>query len=641
VNARAWSPLAVASAHEVALTDRTVWITSDLVPGETYRLRALVEGGPDTSDQAAVVNFETPGTGIGGTGLSVSRNLGAHLYLRTGPQLHRTDRVVTVGSRVRRIGLMAVGNRGPVRVKTFAVERIAEPDPPSDVFLSFDVEAAPERTAGEPIDQLVWGRIAGKEYGIPRLCDVLEQHGMLGNFMIDFVTCASRGEAVLREIIDYVRGRGHEAHLHLHPEYLDPSLGFRHNGQSIHLDRAPYALSLGLLELALDRYLRCGGKPPYVFRAGGYRINDHLLRAAHDVGVTAMTNVKPYTVADIALDGDDIPYREPFVWDNGIIEIPVDVSSPEVSRFRNYVTRYHEALSRKAVLPTVNVVMHSWTLMRRNSEGHHDAFAREYESRLHAICEHTAKHGRSRGYAEYLASPPEELKSRSIEDIRVQGDPPVPTAGCNVCRADITGGDCPSCGLGVLQRQLQFGFDEYGDIRVGRDVIGVNLTRVERSAFVAGEDPGGPSGEDPDVLDGGLADGSYDCVLWLDEGRRLGDRSRVAAEVRRILRPGGVVVLANPAPAGGTGTAGSGGGAHPGDGLVARSLPHFIASTVPVIDPVTRESGQLGLFYKPGGRVALERPSRARSYVLSLRLRTAHLFRAGARLARRAVKRLP
>jgi hypothetical protein len=31
----------------------------------------------------------------------------------------------------------------------------------------------------------VWGRIGGEQYGIPRICNVLEQHGLKANFMID------------------------------------------------------------------------------------------------------------------------------------------------------------------------------------------------------------------------------------------------------------------------------------------------------------------------------------------------------------------------------------------------------------------------------------------------------------------------
>ena len=134
------SPLAVASARELTLTDEVAWIGTDLVPGQRYRLRALVEGGPDTEDKAALVRFRSPLTGIGGSGIAVSRKVGGHIYLRTGNDLHRTDRVFSVGTRVPAVGLMAWGGRGPVRVRTLVVERLEPAAQPSDIFLSFDVD---------------------------------------------------------------------------------------------------------------------------------------------------------------------------------------------------------------------------------------------------------------------------------------------------------------------------------------------------------------------------------------------------------------------------------------------------------------------------------------------------------------------
>ena len=57
------SPLVVASALEVPLSREVVWIKADLVPGQPYRLRALVEGSEETEDKAALVRFRTPTPG--------------------------------------------------------------------------------------------------------------------------------------------------------------------------------------------------------------------------------------------------------------------------------------------------------------------------------------------------------------------------------------------------------------------------------------------------------------------------------------------------------------------------------------------------------------------------------------------------
>jgi len=359
--------------------------------------------------------------------------------------------------------------------------------------------------------------------------------------------------------------------------------------------------------------LRTAGKPPYVFRAGSYRFNEHGVRAAGDIGLTALSNVKPPHIADVAVDGDAVPYREPFRWDNGLVEIPVDVSSPEVGHFTTYLARYADARARKPVRPTFNVVMHSWSLLRRNSEGFHDSFAPEYEDRLHQICEHAARHGRARGYAEYLASLPRELPVRGVGEVRIVEEAPRPW-WCNICGADgsPTGGDeCPSCGSSVVQRQWRFALDEYGDVLLGRKVLGVNLTPAQQRAFSRG-------GTDIGNLDDDVADASHDCVIWLDPGD---DPARVMVDVERVLRPGGVLVLAD---------------RYFGDGV----LPHFIATTVPVMDPLSRATGQLQFLYKPGGHVRPARPSRVASYVLSLRLRTAYVATRGARVARGVAKRL-
>ena len=415
-------PVVVASACDLLLSGQIRWIDCDLYPGERYRIRALAAGGPTTADNDALVVLDLPAWAEGGLGISRSKRFSGYTYLRTGPGLSRTDRIVSPRARVRRVGFVA--RHAPLTLRTLSIERLAPPDRRPDVFLSFDVEAQPGRAAGDLIDQLVWGRIGQNEVGIPRICSVLEQHGIVGNFMVDFATCASQGDRRLHEIVDYLAGRGHEVHMHLHPEYLDPALGYTVDDRAVCLDRTPYDLSRRLLDLALDAYTRTVERPPQVFRAGSYRINDHLVRVAGELGIPALSNVKPHTLADVATEGDQILYRAPFRWTNGVLELPVDVSSPEVSRPETYAAKFEDAVWRKPAEPTFNVVMHSWSLMRRNDLGHHDAHAAEYEERLHQICEHARRQGRPRGYAEYLRATPERLAVQDPERIRVQGTEP-------------------------------------------------------------------------------------------------------------------------------------------------------------------------------------------------------------------------
>src|SRR5262249_49642703 len=154
-----------------------------------------------------------------------------------------------------------------------------------EFFFSFDVEAPATRAMGQPIDSLVWGKLGPKEYGIRRICDVLEQYGIKGNFLIDFATCTLEGDAATGRIVDCLVERGHEVHLHLHPEWLAPAWGMRiPSGQSILLDSTPYEMSRRLLDFTVRKYQQFVGSDPRVFRSGAYRSNPHLVLAAGALG---------------------------------------------------------------------------------------------------------------------------------------------------------------------------------------------------------------------------------------------------------------------------------------------------------------------------------------------------------------------
>jgi hypothetical protein len=403
-------PVAVASTAERVLTTEPLWVAGPLVPGTPYRLTAITEGGPATEDLAALVIMDMEDPTASGEGLRVSPKglIPPHLYLRTGPDLFRTDRHFTVNSPVHRLGLRLWGQRGPVTVRTFAVEPVVAR--PVNVFFSFDVEASPYRaTDDSPIDRLVWCRQNGAEYGIGRICDVLEQHGIIGNFMIDFGSCAKEGAGPLARIIDHLAGRGHEVHLHLHPEDLpDPSRTAVERDRlraidRMDLERISYDTACRLLEYAIAVYERFTGQRARVYRAGSYKMNADVIRAAGDLGLTALTNVRQSDLVDRVIRGGDPALDlSPFTWPNGVVELPVDVTSPEAKSARNYAHAFANAVATKRFEPTVNLVMHSWSLTRRSDRGVNEVYAPEFEARLHELCEHALAHGRARGYREYL-----------------------------------------------------------------------------------------------------------------------------------------------------------------------------------------------------------------------------------------------
>jgi hypothetical protein len=613
------SPFVMVSAEAETLSKQTVWVECRLIPGETYRIRTLIDGGPDTEDKAALIRFDMADQSAGGPGLAVSSSVGPYIYLRTGDGPHRTDRVFSLASPVTRVGLMAWGNRGPAVVRTLTIERIENAGRPTDFFLSFDVEAPMGRSTGDPIDSLVWGRLGGQEYGLRRVCGVLEQHGLRGNFFVDFATCTFEGDDAARKIVDYLVGQGHEVHMHLHPEWLAQAWGLRVDvGKSIKLDSIPYEMARRLLEFTVAKYEQFTGKPPRLFRSGAYRMNPELVLAAGALGIEALSNVRGDMVRDDAAGGDPVADREPFRWENGVIEIPVEVSSPEAATFESYLRKYDAAMKRKTVERTFNVVMHSWSLIRRNERGVHDRFEPEYERRLQQICEHAATHGRSRGYAEYLDERPLPRPVVRLSRIRTaQPERPVfvpsdDVVTCNVCdavfaRPSAKSDRCPGCRLGVAQRQLKHVLDNFGNVFDNRSVLAFEAGPMERREFLAGarQVVDLDSGQGRDLADPlqGLAepaDGAHDCFYGLHVLGDAVDAGKTATRIAHALKQGGLFVSAEPDDAG-AGLVETLASYRRGIVLAdyAEALSRdFVVTSIPGYDPVTEAYGRIFLAYR-------------------------------------------
>jgi hypothetical protein len=608
----------VACAEAEALSKQPAWVECRLSPGETYRMRTVIDGGPDTEDKAALIRFDMADQSAGGQGLAVSSSVGPYIYLRTGDGPHRTDRVFRVASPVSRVGLMAWGNRGSAAVRTLTIERIENDRRPTDFFLSFDVEAPTGRSTGDPIDSLVWGRLGGQEYGLRRICGLLEQHGLKGNFFVDFATCTFEGTGAAQKIVDYLVGQGHEVHMHLHPEWLAQAWGLRVDvGKSIKLDSIPYEMARRFLEFTVAKYEQFVGKPPRLFRSGAYRMNPELVLAAGALGIGALSNVRGDMVRDDAADGDPVPDREPFRWENGVIEIPVEVSSPEAATFESYLRKYDAAVKRKTVERTFNVVMHSWSLIRRNEQGVHDRFEPEYERRLHQICEHAATHGRGRGYAEYLDQrrvprPVIRLsRIRTAQPERLVYVPSDDVVTCNVCdtvfaRSRADSDRCPGCRLGVAHRQLKHVLENFGNVFDNRSVLAFEAGSMERREFFAGArevvDLDARLGQDlADPLQGlaEWADRAHDCFYGLQVLGDAVDAAKTAARIARALNQRGLFVSAEPGDVG----AGAEMSARYRRGIVladyAETLARdFVVTSIPGYDPVTNAYGRIFLAYR-------------------------------------------
>jgi hypothetical protein len=314
----------------------------------------------------------------------------------------------------------------------------------------------------------------------------------------------------------------------------------------------------------------------------------------------------------------------------------VDLSPEPLSEpFEKLLNRYEMGMARKETERTFNLVMHSWSLMRRNEQGYQDAFDPEHENRLHQICDHVTRHGKALGYSDYMDL--QQLARPTVKLIGLAGAPPevqvqaesIEVTTCNVCdaviaRASMNGDICPGCGSRERHRQMKQAFDQHGNVFDGRSVLACHATAYERRAFLAGTTsvvnfdvrPIGGRDLQMDIqhMDP-IADESFDCVFAVHVLNHVKDDRQAVAECARVLRPAGVFVSTVPyevgrptAPLedlaqtyGADALAKFGVGSYRRYGLddyKACCRSTFRVSAIPGLDPVTNTTSYVFLAYK-------------------------------------------
>jgi len=584
---QARTPAVLGSVENLNLTADPFWVECHLVPKQQYRVRALVKGGNNTPDNAVVVQLSGAS---GGSGLSLSPVFGAFFALRSGPGHYWTDHIFTVTKPVTKYGFLIPAGRGAASLKTFAIEAISVPNTPVDCFISIDCEADVNRAPTDTINRLVWGKLPGGEYGIRRLVSIFDQHKIKVNFMVDFGSCLREGPAQMHAIADFLGGTGHEIHMHLHTEDLTRRLHVPADA-TFRFEKASYEMSRRLLSYTADRYVEYIGGTPRVFRSGAYMMDEELVVAAGTVGIKLLTNVKEGAIGSASIGGDAPFYADPFVWDNGVLELPVDVSSPETSE--TFVNHFNLAMQRKTAERTFNIVMHSWSLMRRNDAGLHDTFGPELEEAIHKICEHMKSHGVLRGYNEFLDTetkvPRPVVSTMLIRPEPLTGPPPSTNLlHCNICdmsfaKIALVSDTCPACGSNPRHRQLKSALAGYIDSIAGCEVLALDADRLKLLGLLASAKKVQRFPKDNATKS--FEAGSFGCVIGLQLVNDRTSAEAVVADIARILKPGGVFISSI--------TYRSAEGSVPLQRYLDVLSQNLVVTSVPAYDPVTETSGRI------------------------------------------------
>jgi len=241
------------------------------------------------------------------------------------------------------------------------------------LLLTVDTESSMVGVRPLPPEVMVYGRMGGGVWGIQRIMDCCDERGFKATFFVSTLEELYHGEEHVRQMCATVLERGHDAQLHLHPNW------WREDFARKRLTDYSFEEQLEVIGLAKDAYRRACGADPVAHRAGGLLVNGETLRVlhAHGIGVDASV-AAGYHAYDL---GDGV--AEPTVPRRlaGVVEVPVttfaqmrlgcwaprrnfDINADSLSELEFVVDR-----AASEGVTAVTLLMHSFSFVGRNREG--------------------------------------------------------------------------------------------------------------------------------------------------------------------------------------------------------------------------------------------------------------------------------
>lgn len=247
-------------------------------------------------------------------------------------------------------------------------------------ILTVDVEAWDRRAPDRYVDTLIYGRLDGGEWGIGRMMDIADKHHVKMTFFLDFAEVEFYGDEII-EAGRYIVSRGHDLQIHCHHEFLADKMLERFP----HVDRNYAAwhgyedetLSDFMVDYCLEQYRKCCDRSKVVFRGGGYRTGEAMLKKLREKGISADASYN-------FLRPRERPDNRQFFFENGLLELPLGIL-PEQADTReqalnfnapslypvnendwprileNYESFFRDYYRRYGADAIPSMIMHSWS----------------------------------------------------------------------------------------------------------------------------------------------------------------------------------------------------------------------------------------------------------------------------------------
>jgi hypothetical protein len=227
-----------------------------------------------------------------------------------------------------------------------------------------------------PLDIPVFGKCHSGQYGIPLIMDILEERGFRATFFTEVFCSYSVGPEAVANVLRYIRDRGHDAQLHLHPTYRFYR-DFRAGGPRRETDllhQLSPAEQADLIAEGVRLFVELCGKAPRAYRAGCYGASEESLAALHQNGIEIDSSY------NLAYLGNTCEFQTTFLNApaviNGVYEFPVtvfrvfgspgykplEISAVSVAEIMGALRQLGESGCRDVVL-----VLHSFSLLKNLS----------------------------------------------------------------------------------------------------------------------------------------------------------------------------------------------------------------------------------------------------------------------------------
>lgn len=243
-------------------------------------------------------------------------------------------------------------------------------------MITVDVEAQPKRAEKDPLDRLIWGKFPQGRFGLGEMMDIASERGVKLVTFLDYCEEHLYGDALL-DVGREIHRRGHDLQLHAHADFLSADWWTK-NGlekKTTSLNAVDEEQAQKIVDFICDAHIRSIGTAPIAYRGGGYRFNQHTLKAAHKNGILLHSSFnfnRPKSYLG------NLKRSKQFLWSNGCYEIPISTYQhnnkektlvefnfnsayfPTAQRMVDYLDNFYQQMGEDAIAV---LVLHSWSFL--------------------------------------------------------------------------------------------------------------------------------------------------------------------------------------------------------------------------------------------------------------------------------------